>query len=259
MAMSVEYYRDLLHVMVAKEFRVRYRSTFLGYIWSVLNPLALALVYTYLFSVVLNVSTKDGGPYALFMVAGLFPWTAFQNSITGSSLSFLRNGNLIKKTLFPRSSLVIAGLCTEYIHFLLTAPVLLGFMIYFGHWPSVSIVWQLPALLLLNFLMSLGLALIVATANLFFRDIERLLQIFMMIWFYMTPIVYQPDMVQGHYQLILKFNIVARMFMCWQDLFYYGKPIEAITLLTVGLYALIVLSLGILVYRSFRWRFAEVV
>jgi ABC-type polysaccharide/polyol phosphate export permease len=81
----------------------------------------------------------------------------------------------------------------------------------------------------------------------------------MMIWFYLTPIVYESQKVQGNYQLIIKCNIAAKMFMCWQSLFYYGKPIEAITLLTVALYALAVLGLGILVYRSFRWQFAEIV
>jgi lipopolysaccharide transport system permease protein len=245
--------------MVAKEFRVRYRSTFLGYLWSVLNPLAMALVFTYLFSVVMRQELKDGGPYSLFLVAGLFPWTAFQNSVVGSSFSFVQNGNLIKKTLFPRSSLVIASICTEYIHFLLTAPVLLGFMFYFHRWPSVSILWQLPLLLFINFLMSLGLALIVATTNLFFRDLERLLGIFMMIWFYVTPIIYQPDAVPRKFQSILSLNIAAPMIGCWQKLFYYGRPIDALTLLTVALYALLALGAGILVYRSFRWRFAEIV
>jgi lipopolysaccharide transport system permease protein len=259
MAMSVEYYRDLLHVMVAKEFRIRYRSTVLGYLWSVLNPLALALVYTYLFSKVLKIQTNDGGPYSLFLVAGLFPWTAFQNSIVGSASSFLRNGNLIKKTLFPRSSLVIASICTEYMHFLLTAPVLLGFMLYLHRWPSVSILWQLPILLLINLMMSLGLALIVATLNLFFRDLERLLGILMMIWFYLTPVVYEAQRVPDKYKYIMKLNFVADMFSCWQNLFYYGKPIEVVTLLTVAFYALVVLALGIVVYRNFRWQFAEVV
>jgi lipopolysaccharide transport system permease protein len=126
-------------------------------------------------------------------------------------------------------------------------------------WPSVSILWQLPILLFINFLMSLGLALIVATTNLFFRDLERLLGIFMMIWFYLTPIVYQADMVPPKYKPILQLNIAAELFKCWQNLFYYGKPIEAVSLLTVALYALVVLAIGILVYRSFRWRFAEIV
>jgi lipopolysaccharide transport system permease protein len=192
-------------------------------------------------------------------VAGLFPWTAFQNSVVGSAFSFVHNGNLIKKTLFPRSSLVIASLCTEYIHFLLTAPVLLGFMFYFHRWPSVSILWQLPLLLIINFLMSLGLALIVATTNLFFRDLERLLTIFMMIWFYVTPIIYQPEAVPQRFQGILRLNVAAPMIRCWQSLFYYSRPVDVGTLATVAFYALIVLGLGIMVYRSFRWRFAEIV
>jgi lipopolysaccharide transport system permease protein len=249
-------YFDTCYVLVLKEFHTRYKRTWLGYAWSVLSPLGLALVFFFLFRIVMRIEIKN---YSLFLLAGLFPWHAFQNSLFSGISSFVGNAVLIKKSAFPRSALVIASVITEYIHLLLTVPILLAFMFYYGQFPHISMVWTAPLLLILAVMTASGLSLIAATLNLFFRDLERLLQVFLMFWFYGTPILFESRLVPEKYQWAMKVNPMAYQAACWHDIFYYGRPANGGVLAITAVFALASLTLGWLFYRRCRWQLAEVI
>jgi lipopolysaccharide transport system permease protein len=249
-------YYDTCYVLVLKEFHTRYKRTWLGYAWSVLSPMGLALMFLFLFQIVMRIQMKS---YALFLLAGLFPWHAFQNSLFSGIQSFAGNASLIKKSAFPRSALVIASVATEYIHLLLTAPILLAFMIYYGQPPHVSMIWAAPLLWGLAVLNASGLALIAATVNLFFRDLQRLLQVFLMFWFYGTPVLYLAELVPEQYRWVQTINPMAYQVACWHDIFYYGRPPSAESLAITAAISAVSLAAGWLFYRRFRWHLAEVV
>lgn len=249
------YYRDLLHVLVSKEFRLRYRSTFFGYAWSVLHPLALATVFFIAFKVVMRLEMED---YGLFLIAGLFAWQWFQNSVGAANLFFLGNSTLIKKVRFPRAFLVLAGVLNDLIHFVASIPVILLFMLYYGKHPTLAWLWAVPALVATQLMLTYGLALIVATGNLFFRDLERLTLILTMLWFYLTPVLYPETLVPAGWRWMLYANPMAPVVISWRALFLTGAPSPA--LMGVGLaWALALWGIGQMVYRTFEWRFAEVV
>jgi lipopolysaccharide transport system permease protein len=243
-------------VLVLKEFHTRYKRTWLGYAWSVLSPLGMALVFFFLFRIVMRVGMAD---YALFLLAGLFPWHAFQNSLFSGILSFVGNATLIKKVAFPRSALVVASVMTEYIHLLLTTPIMLAFMLYYGHLPHLSMIWTVPLLLVIGIMTASGLSLIAATVNLFFRDLQRLLQVFVMFWFYGTPILYPEAMVPQSYRWVLNVNPMTYQISCWHDVFFYGRPVDGGALGISIAVSVTLLALGWLFYRRFHGYLAEAV
>lgn len=251
----IAYYRDLLVVLVAKEFKVRYKSTFIGYAWSLMHPLAFALVFFVLFKIVMRFDVE---PYALFLIAGLFPWHWISNTVTSSNFAFLGNSSLIKKVRFHRATLVLAGVLNELVHFAISIPVIVGFMLYYHRFPTLDWLWWLPALIAIQFAMTFGLALLIATVNLFFRDLERLSIIVMHLLFYMTPIIYPYEKLPANFRWVLWADPFAPLILCWQGLLFRGAvPVEFAAIALV--WAAISCGVGYAVYQRLVWRFAEIV
>ncbi len=249
------YYRDLILVLLGKEFKVRYKSTFMGYAWSVLHPLVLAMIFSLFFSVFVRVQVPN---YTLYLIAGLFPWQWVSNTCFSANGYFLGNAALIKKVRFPRFMLVLSSVLNDSIHFLCSLPVVAGFMLYYGKAPDWSCLWAVPLLLALQIVMMTGVGLAIATSNLFFRDLERLVSLVVQLLFYMTPIVYTADMIPPSYRWILYANPFGALILCWQSIFY-GRGIEPLHLAVAAAWALALAGLGLTIYAKKVWRFAEIV
>jgi lipopolysaccharide transport system permease protein len=249
----LEHYRDLVVVLLQKEFSVRYKNTFLGYVWSVLNPLLFAMVYWFAFKIILKIQIPH---YTLFLVSGIFFWQAFSNSLCSSSMVFIANAGLIKKLWFPRECLVLAGVLNDLMHFVLSIPIILLMMFYYHIAPSLSWIWALPLLLVVQLLITYGFALIIATCNLFLRDFERLISIFVTLWMWLTPILYNEDMVPAKFQWMKFVNPIAGIVINLRHLFM-GMPLIPSLFITSILWSLAVFGLGYWTYISFTWKFAE--
>lgn len=250
---ALVYYRDLILVLLSKDFKVRYKNTFMGYAWSVLQPLVMSLIFATIFSLVMRVQVEA---YAYYLIAGLFPWQWITNTTGAANHYFLGNRTLIKKVQFERSALVLAAVLNEAVHFICSMPVIMGFMWYYGKSPTIEWLWMLPLLLVVQSVMMFGLGLAIATSNLFFRDLERLVGLLTQLLFYLTPIIYTIDTLPSEYQWIIYANPFAGLVLSWQGLLYAGtvSPVYLGLALTwtAGLSAL-----GLLVYRKNVWRFAE--
>ncbi len=249
------HYRDLVLVLVAKELKVRYRSTVLGYAWSLLHPLAFAAIFFVLFKVIMRIPRED---YALFLVTGLFPWQWFANSIGASTGSFLHNSSLIRKVMFPRSLLVLAGVLNDMFHFLVSVPVIVLFLLYHRTVPSLAAVALLPLIVLIQLLFTHGVALALATCNLFFRDLERLAVIVTTLWFYVTPVLFPADMIPPGFGWVVYANPMAAIVGCWRGLFLDGA-VPGTLLGLAAAWSLVALAVGHRIYRALHWRFAELV
>ncbi len=252
---TLVYYRDLILVLLGKEFKVRYKSTFMGYAWSVLHPLVLALIFSAFFSVFVRLQLKD---YTLYLITGLFPWQWISNACCGSTNYFLGNASLIKKVRFQRAMLVVASVLNDAIHFVCSLPVILGFMLYYGRTPQLSWLWMLPLLLAIQLVMMIGVGLTIATCNLFFRDLERLVSLATQLLFYLTPIVYAAEMVPPEYAWIQYANPFAALIMCWQGLLYSGH-VSPWYLGVASAWAAMWATAGLAIYGRKVWRFAEIV
>ena len=250
-----EHYRDLILILTQKEVKVRYKSTVLGYIWSVAHPLAFALVFFIAFKVVMRIQIEG---YAVFLIAGLFPWQWFSNSVNASPSVFLSNASLIKKVNFSRNILPLTTVLQDMIHFLLSIPVIVLFLFIYHKSPSFSWLYGIPLLLTIQLLMTYGLSLMIASINLFIRDLERLTSICMTLLFYFTPIIYPDTMIPARYKTIaLLLNPLSSLMVSWRNLFLDGTLWWPLVLVSF-IYSLFILMVGYLVYRKLSWKFAEV-
>jgi lipopolysaccharide transport system permease protein len=248
---------DLLVVLTQKEFKVRYKSSWLGYAWSVANPLAFSLVYFVAFGVFMRMQVP-GYPYPLFLIVGLFPWQWVGNSVNSAPATFVSNANLIKRVRFPRAALVATSVVTDGIHFLVSLPVIVGLLLAYGLSPAWSWLAGIPLLTVAQFTLVYGLALIVASLNLFFRDLERLTAIATSFLFFLTPIVYPTTAIPPRFQALLYLNPFAPVIRGWQSLFLSGT-LDLVLVVAAQAWGLGFLVLGLLVYRALSPRFAELV
>lgn len=245
---------DLVLTLTAKEIKVRYKSSVLGYVWSVAMPLCLAGVFYLAFKVIMRVPMDN---YALFLICGLFPWQWSANSIQAAAAVLLSNASIIKKARFPRASVCLAVVLNDGMHFVLSIPVIVGFLLLHGLAPApLWLVW-IPLLLAVHTALVTGIVLAVSAVNLFFRDMERLVSLGVTLLFYFTPVIYSETMVPPAYEAYLKANPMAPLIICWRSLFLQGGvPLES--LLAAAAWAAVGLAAGALVFRGLSPRFAEV-
>lgn len=192
--------RELLGNLVLRETRGQYKRTILGRFWSLLNPLASMLVYTFIFAIVFRIQPEPGDPsglniFALWLLCGLLPWTFFSSSLNSGMGSLLANASLITKVYFPRAVLPVSAVGTVGINWLFEIGVLVIALLIAG---SNVLIW-LPLVLLFMALLALfstGLSLLLSIANIRFRDMQYLITILLQFWMYLTPIIYPASLVK---------------------------------------------------------------
>ena len=187
--------RELLRQFVSKELKVRYKNSALGFLWSLLTPVLMTVVFTVIFSTVIRIEV--GGPFAAFFLSGFLVWQFFQNSVQGSISAVVGNGPLIKKVYFPREILPLSIVLSQLVHLLLAFVAVSPYLIWARGW---GIVLHLPALLFGMVMVAIftsGVAMFLAGANVPFRDLQELIVVIMMVWFYATPIIYPFALVAG--------------------------------------------------------------
>jgi lipopolysaccharide transport system permease protein len=254
MTSKSRHFIDIVIVLLQKDLKVRYKSTFFGYLWSIGHPLAFALVFFIAFRVVMKIQIDN---YVLFLISGLFPWQWLSNSLNASSSIFLSNWTIIKKINFPRNMLPFTLVLQDMIHYVLSIPVIVLFLFIYGKTPSITWCYGIPSLLIIQFCMLYGLSLFIASINLFFRDLERLTTIGFTLLFYFTPVIYTETMIPDRLRSLMVLNPFAYLVVNWRNLFLDGT-IQPIFLATSFVYSLLILWMGQSVYRKLNWRFAEV-
>ena len=253
----MSYVADLIFVLVQKEMKVRYKNSALGYAWSVANPLLFAAVYYVALGVFLRFNVP-GYPYPLFLIAGQFPWQWLATSVGGAPMGFIANASLIKKVRFPRYVLIAGSVLSDAMHFLLTIPVIVLFLLWYGFVPSWSWAPGIPLLAFAQILTVYGAALAVASVNVFFRDLERLVGIFLQALFFLTPVIYSASIVPPQYHIWIRLNPMAPLIRAWQKLFLDGC-LDPHLIAAAYLSGVVCLAVGSLVYRKLSPRFGELV
>lgn len=245
--------RDLVYILTAKEIKTRYKNNVLGYFWSLMNPLAYALIFYFAFSIIFRFDMEN---YALFLICGLFPWQWLSNSAVTSANVFLQNSNLIKKAIFPRYIVVVASCLQEGFHFLMTIPIIILFMLVFEVEVNPMLLLVVPVLLVIQFMLVIGLSLIIGTLNVFFRDINYIVQVLFQMLFYLTPILYPLSKIPDEYLGYMMLNPLLPIISCWRDIFLNGT-IDLNYLLLAFIYSLVFLVIGLFAYNRLSWKFAE--
>ena len=255
-------HRQLIAALTARDLKARYRGSILGYFWSLANPLLLLAVYTLVFTVFLP-ARIDLQAYPLFLFAGILPWTFFAAAILESTSSILTNSGLIKKVMFPAESLPLVVVLSHLVHFALAMPVMLAALVAFtlaGKSVVTANILLVPFLMLLQTFFVAGLALMVSSASVLFRDLRDIIANLLQLGFFITPIIYPiGDITSRPLRAVLRMNPMTPFIVSYQDVLYYGRlPNISDVLLMIG-YAIASMTLGFIVFDRLRDTLAEAI
>lgn len=215
---SFQLKRDQVWVLIAKDFKLKYNSTALGFIWSLLVPAATSVVYYFVFGIMLRWDTKN---YLLYLMSGTFLWQFFSNVIIMNGSSLVGNSPLLKKTAFDRSLLIHSTFYTETFHFLLTIPILFGMMVFYRVSPDwITFIPNLCVCFVSLMLLSVGISYAYSACNLYFRDLERIVNILLLMWMFASPVFIPTKAVPECYRWIYDWNPAAAILNIWRDVFY---------------------------------------
>jgi ABC-type polysaccharide/polyol phosphate export permease len=213
-------YRALLWALVTRHLAIRYRGSVLGFLWSLLNPLLLMLVYSLVFKYYVRLQGVEH--YSVFMFTGLLPWLWLTSSLTEATSSIVGSGHLITKSMFPAQILPLVPVITNCINLLLSLPLLFVFMLWGGvpfHWTLVF----LPVLILVQFFTLQGIGVLLGSLNVFYRDIQHILGNALTFVFFLCPILYTPATVPDQFKFSLDFNPLAQLTMGYHSLIMEGQ------------------------------------
>ena len=246
-------YRELLKTSVKKEVRSKYKNSFLGILWSFLNPLLQIIVYAIIFSLILINKQEH---YAVFLCCGLIPWTFFATAINKSAFTFIENGNIIKKVYFPREIIPISVVTAESINFLISTIIILGFVIFGGIGISKYLIFY-PIVLVAQYLVILAISLIISSICVYLRDLQHFIGVILQLLFYAAPIVYSQDSIPVEYQWILKYNPMTYVINAYRNIFYYKTNIEIQPILILIFISIIMCIIAYLIFSKLQRNFAE--
>lgn len=243
---------ELLYLLTKRELKLRYQDTVFGFLWSMIKPLLLAAV---LFVALKKIARLDVEDYQLVLITGLFPWTWFQVSMVVATPAFAGNGALIKKVYFPRYVLPFAAITNNGIHFILSLPIILIFVLASGRTPDWTWLLGIPLLFLIELAFLFGALLLVASLDVFFRDLEHLVDVGTLLLFYLTPILY-PLELAGRWKPLIMANPMSGIIEAWRRLFMDNAIPGAELLPSLG-FAIAALLVGVLTFRQLQGNFAD--
>ena len=210
--------RDQISALIAKDFKLKYNSTALGFFWSLLVPIFSSLIYFLVFGIFMRFRIPN---YLLYLLCGTFLWQFFFNTVMQNGRVLMNNAGLLKKTSVDRRLFVWSTFFTESIHFLLTIPVLFVIMLSYGVKPDMLTFFpNLAVTLILLALFAVGLSYAYAATNIFFRDLERIVTILMQMWMFMTPVFIPESSIPVKYHWIYVVNPMAGIVRIWRNIFY---------------------------------------
>ncbi len=246
-------YSELLANLVARDLKTKYRGSFFGIFWSLLNPLLLMVVYTLVFSVIVRVNIH---PYAVFLLTGLVPWNAFAQSLQTATTSVLDNAAIVRKVYFPLQLLPLSAVLAISVNFGINLALLLVLTLIF-HTHLAFTMLLLPVLVLVQIVFTFGLGSMLAAIQVYFRDVQYFLGILITAWFFLTPVVYSLDLVPGKLRTLLVINPMSWDITSFQDIWFYGRLPYWPFFLGFCALSLLALLVGIVVYGRLSVRFAE--
>lgn len=246
-------YRQMLIFSVKKDLRSRYRGSFLGFMWTFLNPLLQLLIYSIVFPHLLRVKEEN---YSMYVFIGLLPWIYFQSSLSIATTSIVSNGNLIKKIYFPRLIIPIAvsatGLINYFFGLLITITALIFTKIYFS-----AFILLLPLVMLVQFLFVTGICLALSAFYVYFRDLEHIVGIVTMAWFYLTPVVFNISLFPENARQYLRLNPMTQFVTAYRDLLLYKQILDVKGFAVTAIMSVLLFIFGVGIFVHLQKKFAE--
>jgi len=236
---------DLLCHLVWRDLALRYQGSLLGILWAPLPPLAQLLVLIFIFR---QVVPLDIEAYPAFVFSALLPWTWFSNCLSSAGYHFINNRDLVRRANFEPAMIVIVNVLAHLLSVLLALPILFTVLLLYGRAMAPALA-MVPLLLFIQALFTIGLALMVATLNVFYRDVAHVVALTLLLLFYLTPVFYQPPVAGEKFYFIYVANPLSSLIQGYRMIFYDGKAPDAAPLLLSAIISIAFCVLGSLVYR----------
>jgi ABC-type polysaccharide/polyol phosphate export permease len=256
-------YRNLIVNLVLRDLRARYKNSVFGFLWSLLNPLGMMFVFTIVFTILMP-SQIDR--YPIFLLCGLLPWNFFTAGVMISINSVTGSANLVKKVYFPREVLPISSVLANLVNFLLGLVVLFAALLIFRT-PLSPWLWLLPVVILIQTCFVLGVGLVLSTLNVFYRDTIMIMDVVMLAWFFLTPVVYPIASLPTSHEILgatvdihrwmYILNPMASLIAAYRDLLYWGYRTDLDFLARTAVTSVVILAFGYWFFVRFRDRFGE--
>jgi ABC-2 type transport system permease protein len=247
-------YRQMIFSLVKKDLRGRYKGSILGFFWTFLNPLLQLCVFTLVFSIIMKASYEQ---YYLFLFVALVPWMFFASSVQDGSTSILREKDMVKKIYFPREVLPIATVTSGFINMLLTFIVIFVVLIFSGRGINFLALLCLPVVMIVQYVLCLGIALIVASLTVYLRDLQYILGILTMALQYMTPVMYGSDMVPDWALPIFNLNPLTPIIAIYRQILYYKQVPGLSSLAEAFVVGIVFIIIGEILFKKLQKGFAE--
>lgn len=209
-----------LYFLILKEFSIRYKGTFFGYLWTVLNPISFSIIYFMAFKIVMRFEIDN---YIIVLLTAMFPWFWISTTLIQGTTSFRNNSTLLKKLNFNYITLPLSNLLHDCIHFIFSIPVILCLLFLHDFNFYLSWLWQIPTMIFVQIFFLFPLILIFSTLNVFVRDIEYIISVLLTMIFFLTPIIYTEDMIPEYLKIFFQFNPFNILISNWRSLFMDGN------------------------------------
>ncbi len=250
---QVYVYRQMLFSLVKKDLRSRYRGSFFGFLWTFINPLMQLVIYSIVFPFLLRMQEEN---YPMYVFTGLLPWIFFTSSIQIATTTVVANGNLVKKIYFPRLILPISVASTGVMNYIFGLVIVFAALFISGI--SISFyVLLLPLVIIVQYFFVVGLCLILSSLYVYFRDLEHIVGIVTMAWFYITPIVFNISLFPDYAQNLMLLNPMTQFVMAYRNILMYSKPPELNGFIGVIIVSIVIFTFGLWLFNKLQRSFAE--
>jgi len=253
-------YRALTLQMAKRELTDKYAGQVFGRLWTILHPLSLILVYVFIFGYVFKVRIDGSGApafnYTTYLMAGVIPWLAFQESLSKSSVVIPGNANLVKQVIFPVEILPIKGVIASLVTQAILIVLLTVYVVALYHrlpWTYALV----PVLFAVQAALTIGVCYFVSAISVFFRDVKDVVQAFSIIGLYLMPAVYLPELVPSAFRPLLYLNPLSYLVWCYQDALYFGRFAHPFAWVVLILLSVVILALGSQVFRRLKPMFGN--
>ncbi len=250
-------YRELLYVLTVREIQIRYKQSVLGIAWAVLQPLALMLMFTLIFSVLLKVPSDDI-PYPIFSYSALLFWTFFSGSLNRAIPSLEANAGLIKKIYFPREFFPISNVLAAGFDLLIGVMILIGLMFYYDVPFTVNILYVVP-ILVIQIIFTLGICFFASALNVYYRDVKHALPLLIQLLMYATPIIYPMSLVPDRLLTLYLLNPMTGIIEGYRNVLVKGLPADLSYLGIAAAGSVVLFILGYLYFKRIEMTFADIV
>ena len=248
-------YRTMIRSLVHKDLRGRYQASVLGFLWTFIVPLCQLAVYTVVFSIILKSTVEK---FYLYLFVALIPWNFFSSCLTGGSSCIIQQQSLVNKIYFPREVIPVAYVTSSFVNMLYCEIVVFLVALLSGVAFNPLGLLCLPLVMAVEYILTLGITMIMSSINVYFRDLEHILGIISMAWMFMTPIMYDLSIVPANLMWIFKLNPMTSIVTAYRDILYAGSVPSLGTLgVSLGM-GIIFLVVGFAVFGKLKKRFSEV-